>query len=194
MWQHIKLPEQIRPWDTLACRWDVKQPTNKQTAVQTPPPSSQNASSSGCTGLCYGRPMALPPFPSKPECFHQWLYWFVVWKTYGSAPLPLQTRMLPPVAVLVCGMEDLWLCPPSPPNQNASTSGCTGLCYGRPLALVPHPPPPPTPALSPSPAPQPLSGPVLSWVGENPPRCSVPSEMRLVECFLGLGPHSPLAG
>ena len=23
--------EQIRPWDTLACCWDVKQPTNKQT-------------------------------------------------------------------------------------------------------------------------------------------------------------------
>ena len=31
MWQHVKLSEQIRPWDTLACCWDVKQPTNKQT-------------------------------------------------------------------------------------------------------------------------------------------------------------------
>ena len=31
MWQHVKLPEQIRPWDTLACSWDVKQPTNQQT-------------------------------------------------------------------------------------------------------------------------------------------------------------------
>ena len=31
MWQHVKLFEQIRPWDTLACCWDVKQPTNKQT-------------------------------------------------------------------------------------------------------------------------------------------------------------------
>ena len=30
MWQHVKLSEQIRPWDTLACCWDVKQPTNKQ--------------------------------------------------------------------------------------------------------------------------------------------------------------------
>ena len=29
--QHVKLSEQIRPWDTLACCWDVKQPTNKQT-------------------------------------------------------------------------------------------------------------------------------------------------------------------
>ena len=28
MWQHVKLSEQIR--DTLACCWDVKQPTNKQ--------------------------------------------------------------------------------------------------------------------------------------------------------------------
>ena len=32
MWQHVKLSVQIRPWDTLACCWDVKQPTNKQTA------------------------------------------------------------------------------------------------------------------------------------------------------------------
>ena len=29
MWQHVKLSEQTRPWDTLACCWDVKQPTNK---------------------------------------------------------------------------------------------------------------------------------------------------------------------
>ena len=25
VWQHVKLSEQIRPWDTLACCWDVKQ-------------------------------------------------------------------------------------------------------------------------------------------------------------------------
>ena len=29
MWQHVELSEQIRPWDTLACCWDVKQPSNK---------------------------------------------------------------------------------------------------------------------------------------------------------------------
>ena len=29
MWQLVKLSEQIRPGDTLACCWDVKQPTNK---------------------------------------------------------------------------------------------------------------------------------------------------------------------
>ena len=29
VWQHVKLSEQIRPWDTLAWCWDVKQPTNK---------------------------------------------------------------------------------------------------------------------------------------------------------------------
>ena len=28
VWQHVKLSEQIRPWDTLPCCWDVKQPTN----------------------------------------------------------------------------------------------------------------------------------------------------------------------
>ena len=30
VWQHVKLSEQIHPRDTLACCWDVKQPTNKQ--------------------------------------------------------------------------------------------------------------------------------------------------------------------
>ena len=29
VWYHVKLSVQIRPWDTLACCWDVKQPTNK---------------------------------------------------------------------------------------------------------------------------------------------------------------------
>ena len=29
VWQHVKLSEQIRPWDTLARCWDVKQPTNQ---------------------------------------------------------------------------------------------------------------------------------------------------------------------
>ena len=29
VWQHAKLSWQIRPWDTLACWWDVKQPTNQ---------------------------------------------------------------------------------------------------------------------------------------------------------------------
>ena len=31
MWQHVKLSEQIRHWDTLACCWHVDQPTNQQT-------------------------------------------------------------------------------------------------------------------------------------------------------------------
>ena len=28
VWQDVKSSEQIRPWDTLACCWDIKQPTN----------------------------------------------------------------------------------------------------------------------------------------------------------------------
>ena len=28
MWQYVKLPEQIRPRDTLTCCWDVEQPTH----------------------------------------------------------------------------------------------------------------------------------------------------------------------
>ena len=35
VWQHIKLSEQIRPWDTLACCWDIKQPTNSNISHQS---------------------------------------------------------------------------------------------------------------------------------------------------------------
>ena len=35
--QHIKLSEQIRPWDTLACCWDVKQPTNNNISGHSSP-------------------------------------------------------------------------------------------------------------------------------------------------------------
>ena len=34
--QHVKLSEQIRPWDTLACCWDDKQLTNKQLPRPSP--------------------------------------------------------------------------------------------------------------------------------------------------------------
>ena len=36
VWQHAHLSEQIRPWDTLACCWDVKQATNKQLQPRDP--------------------------------------------------------------------------------------------------------------------------------------------------------------
>ena len=36
VWQHVKLSEQIRPWDTLACCWDVKQPTNNPLSPPCP--------------------------------------------------------------------------------------------------------------------------------------------------------------
>ena len=29
VWQHVQLSEQTRPWDTVACCWDVKQPTHQ---------------------------------------------------------------------------------------------------------------------------------------------------------------------
>ena len=35
MWQHVKLSEQARPRDTLACCWDVKQPTNNNALMHT---------------------------------------------------------------------------------------------------------------------------------------------------------------
>ena len=33
VWQHVKLSEQIRPGDTLACCWNAKQPTNKNSST-----------------------------------------------------------------------------------------------------------------------------------------------------------------
>ena len=54
MWQHVKLSVQIRPWDTLACCWDVKQPTNKQTPLLsgwTPYPPSHWASQGWVKGI-----------------------------------------------------------------------------------------------------------------------------------------------
>ena len=33
VWQHVKLSEQIRPWDRLACCWDVKQASNQPTTA-----------------------------------------------------------------------------------------------------------------------------------------------------------------
>ena len=36
LWQHVKLSVQIRPWDTLACCLDIKQPTNQQTIRHFP--------------------------------------------------------------------------------------------------------------------------------------------------------------
>ena len=35
VWQHVKLSEQIRPWDALACCWDVKQPTNNNSCLKS---------------------------------------------------------------------------------------------------------------------------------------------------------------
>ena len=37
MWQHVKLSEQIRPRDTLACCWSVKQASNQQTITSVNP-------------------------------------------------------------------------------------------------------------------------------------------------------------
>ena len=36
MWQHVKLSLHIRPWDTLASCWDVKQPTINTQSLPSP--------------------------------------------------------------------------------------------------------------------------------------------------------------
>ena len=61
----VKLSEQIRPWDTLACCWDVKQPTNKQCL------QSNNTGQKGLGYLCLplfsqtGQPERLSPFSTR---------------------------------------------------------------------------------------------------------------------------------
>ena len=40
VWQHVKLSEQICPWDTLACCWDVKQPTKQSNKPSWKPVSA----------------------------------------------------------------------------------------------------------------------------------------------------------
>ena len=52
MWQHVKLSEQIRPRDTLACCWDVKQPTNKQTHTTPHHTGSMGLKRQISMGLC----------------------------------------------------------------------------------------------------------------------------------------------
>ena len=50
VWQRVKLSEKIRPSDTLACCWDVKQPTSKQlftTPGRTTPHSTQLSTTRG---------------------------------------------------------------------------------------------------------------------------------------------------
>ena len=64
MWQRVKLSVQIRPEDTLACCWDVKQPTNKPTpkrshlkreqqGQESPLVSDQHALTDGRQGLLH---------------------------------------------------------------------------------------------------------------------------------------------
>ena len=36
VWQHVKLSEQVRPWDTLVCCWDVKQTTTLPSVYSSP--------------------------------------------------------------------------------------------------------------------------------------------------------------
>ena len=48
VWQQVNLSEQIRPWDTLACCWDVMQPTDKQTSQCFQSYSLHNCSSKPC--------------------------------------------------------------------------------------------------------------------------------------------------
>ena len=54
MWQHVKLSKQIRPWDTLACCWDVKQLTNKQTSQHLCPSKLWTSCyvCSACQSIC----------------------------------------------------------------------------------------------------------------------------------------------
>ena len=49
VWQHVKLSEQIRPWETLACCWNVKQPTSKFRACSRKSEISRKFACENCT-------------------------------------------------------------------------------------------------------------------------------------------------
>ena len=61
------MSEQIRPWDTLACCWDVKQPTNKQSLGLLPLPPSPPPPH---THTHPSKPLSVPSSPSSvsAEC------------------------------------------------------------------------------------------------------------------------------
>ena len=78
VWQHVNLSEQIRPWDTLACCWDVKQPIHNKhlsfalwSLSPTSPTPSTLISLSLCS-LCFCLPSSPPPPPffsvALPPC------------------------------------------------------------------------------------------------------------------------------
>ena len=73
VWQHVTLSEQIRPWDTLACCWDVKQPTNNN--------NSKVKEWAGLVGCCCCRVDCLPLNPLVS-----------VVNSLNSKPIPVQTE------------------------------------------------------------------------------------------------------
>ena len=76
VWQHVQVCEQIRPWDTLPCCWDVNQATkNKTKSKQTPPHPPQKKKKNPC-GLAAQMPATSgrrSGVRSPPKPF-QWLF------------------------------------------------------------------------------------------------------------------------
>ena len=60
VWQHVKLSVQIRPWDTLACCWDDKQPTNPDIHCHLPRRKATKTQTSNCSNY-----LALKPITSS---------------------------------------------------------------------------------------------------------------------------------
>ena len=68
VWQHVKLSEQTRSWDTLACCWDVKQPTNNNSHGAKPHPAEWLAGSVN----------------SVPRCLSAWGIYTLAWAGWSS--------------------------------------------------------------------------------------------------------------
>ena len=80
MWQHVNLSEQICPWHTLACCWDVKQPThvagtlsNQPTTTPRWPSGRTSSQRAGDTGIgprfpcCVTQVTCIPNFASATQ-------------------------------------------------------------------------------------------------------------------------------
>ena len=86
VWQHIQLPEQICLWDTLACCWDMKQPTKANPLPRHPPspipPSPTTLPPPSYSWDCCPSPWPLhwskdveqdlPPSHPHPPLFFSW--------------------------------------------------------------------------------------------------------------------------
>ena len=128
MWQHVQLSEQIRPWDTLACCWGVKQPTNKQTPLHLCDHSREIARHPNYS--------CCPPLPPPLVCL--FVGWFCGWVGW------LVGCLVPASMSMLCQGQicwDGWMCCHTETELvdqtcHRSQSYCTETCPASPAVTL----------------------------------------------------------